>query len=252
MASDAAGSLPARMASRIERWWEIVRLSAVGVPRFARRTSSRATPTASSSTTYSSLWVALPMARWNRHHAARPGGCRKSRLRLVRRPHQQFEVVIRPARGGGRGHLHFEAGSNLMHLGVVDRAPVQKERERLRHGCAVDRRDAEAAAGSHLDQALRSEHLDGLADDGARDAELLPEFALRGQARARCEAPGDDRLKHVVGDLVGQARVPRHLVEGRGIERQHRAYSMPYRLREVRENGEEAVFKPSRASPRTS
>ena len=108
---------------------------------------------------------------------------------------QQLQVVIRPARGGGRCHLHFEAGSNLVHLRVVDRAAVQEERERLRHGCAVDRRDAEAAARSRFDQALRGERLDGLADDGPRDAELLPSLNGEQYTVVGVMAPGaPDRL----------------------------------------------------------
>ena len=69
--------------------------------------------------------------------------------------------------------------------------------------------------GAHLDHALGDERAHGLADDRARDAELLAELALRREPVADLEPPREDRLEHHVGDLVRQPRLARDLLEER-------------------------------------
>ena len=84
-------------------------------------------------------------------------------------------------------------------LRVVEHAAVDEVAHRLAHGLCVDGHDAHAAAASDLEQALGVQGADRLADDGARDAELLAQLPLRRERVARFEpvrersSPGSPR-----------------------------------------------------------
>jgi hypothetical protein len=96
----------------------------------------------------------------------------------------------------------------------AERAAVDAARGRRR----VERRDVDARAHAHLDQALDLERDQRLAHRGPRHAELCGEVALGRQARAERELAGRDQPAQLVRDLAVQAcaldGVQRHGVGG--------------------------------------
>ena len=74
---------------------------------------------------------------------------------------------------------------------------------------------AQATPRPHFDDTLCHERAHGLPHDGARDAELLTELTLGGQAVADVETIRQDRLEHHVGHLVREPPLSIHKPEER-------------------------------------
>ena len=126
---------------------------------------------------------------------------------------QPGEVLVARALGGEAGDVHLEHRSHLVHLLELDAAPVHEQAHRLAHRSGVDRSHPEPAPRPDLDHALRNQGPHCLADDRARDAELLAQLPLGRETVADGEPPGQNRVEHHLGDLVGQPRLARHLLE---------------------------------------
>jgi hypothetical protein len=85
--------------------------------------------------------------------------------------------------------------------------------QRFAYRPRVDRGHLDSAPDADLEDPARVERAHRLANDRPGDAELLPEFTFRGKRVARLQVVGDDRLDDVVGDAIGEARLPRESPE---------------------------------------
>jgi hypothetical protein len=155
---------------------------------------------------------------------------------------QPREVLLGGALGCESGDVHLEQRPYLVHLLEVEGRTAEVEAHRLADGGGVDRGHAQPAPRPDLDHALGDKRAHRLPHDGTGDVELLAELSLRREAVTDLELPREDRLEHHLRDLVGQARLPRHLLEERlcalsrlltrtiGHARDNTSYGMPVSL----------------------
>ena len=173
-------------------------------PRPASRRSSRA------ARRNSSLWVAAAMARWNARSiwtlVSRSSSTRSRTATMVSSIAAMSSAVARSAASPAAATSSTRRTSST--LRVVEHAALDEVAHRLARRSPRRRpRCARRCRSRTSSRPLALQRPDRLADDGARDAELVSQLALRRKRVARLELVRGDRLEDRLGDLVRQARL---------------------------------------------